>query len=94
MTIQQAIQQRIPRVRLKQWGPDAYLRLPLFKNGTSGPWAELYDERTQAEVLEIRPGSQRVLVISDDNDQYEPFTGSPSTFEQHANNFARIYAEA
>jgi hypothetical protein len=95
MTIQQAIQQRIPRVRQPQWAnPSAYLRLPLFADGGHGPWAELYDDLTQQDVLGERPGSQRVFLMFDTSENYEPYTGAVSVFEQHAENFAKAYSES
>ncbi len=93
MTIQEALAQRLPRVRKPEWAnPQAYLRLPLLTTGY-GPWAELYDDVTQRDVLGVRPGSQRLLTITMmDDDGYEPFTGEASPFEQEG--FAKTYAEA
>lgn len=95
MTIQEALQQRIPRVRQPRWAnPDAYLRLPLFANGTYGPWAELYDDRTQ-EAIGIPPGSQKLCVllpsIADDKG-YESYDGPISSHESE--NYAKVYVEA
>jgi hypothetical protein len=94
MTIRDALQQRIPRVRDPKWAPMAYLRLPLLEGGGVGPWAELYDDGVQQDVLEIRPGSQRVLVIHMMADSCEPYAGPVSPFEQADGNFARVYVEA
>jgi hypothetical protein len=92
MTVKQALARRIPRVRKAEWGT-AYLRLPLLADGGIGPWAELYDEHGQLAV-ETRPGSDRVLMLGPAlDDVVEPYTGAVSTFEQHADNFARGYAE-
>lgn len=95
MTLRQALDQRIPRVRKVVWAnPTAYLRLPLLAEGY-GPWAELYDERVQREVVGVRPGSQRVCVVGvyGDDDGYEVYDGPVSAYEAEAANYARGYAE-
>ena len=76
--------------------PAAYVRLPLLGNGGVGPWAELYDDEIQTNVLGIRPGSHRAMVVGPDAetpDDWEIYAGAPSPFEAHAENFARHYAE-
>ena len=96
MTLNEAIEQRIPRVRQAIWSnPNSYLRLPLFKNGLSGPWAELYDDDCQERVLEIRPGSQRIIMMGEymTEDGFEVYAGPVSPHEQDEENFARTYAE-
>ncbi len=96
MTIRDALAQRVPRVRQSNWvNPAAYLRLPLLADG-AGPWAELYDDEIQVDVLRIRPGSQRVLcALRDtlDQDGYDIYAGPMSSFESHAENFAQTYVE-
>jgi hypothetical protein len=98
MTIEEAINRRIPRVRRPMWAnPRAYVRLPLLADGMAGPWAELYDDGVQSEVLGIRPGSQREMCIGENArrpDDFVPYEGAPSEFEKHAENFARSYVEA
>lgn len=94
MTIREALKARIPRVRQSQWAnPNAYLRLPLFKDGLHGPWTELYDDGVQQDVLGVRPGSQRLLTLFMLDDEVEPYIGPVSPFEQHAENYARVYSE-
>lgn len=97
MTILDALQRRIPRVRLAVWSnPNAYLRLPLVENNAHSPWAELYDDKIQTEVLHVMPGSQKFPVFGswtkDDSDWIE-YTGSISPFEQHESNYSRMYLE-
>ena len=96
MTMKEALDRRIPRIRKANWAdPNAYVRLPLFKDGKFGPWAELYSEYEQRDVLEIRPGSQRFLTLGSlDDDGYERYAGPASEFESHHDNFARTYEEA
>jgi hypothetical protein len=93
MTISEALAQRVPRIRKPVWtNAHAYLRLPLLDDGQYGPWAELYDDVTQAEVLDVRPGSQRLFVLPMlEEDGYEVYAGPVSPFEAH--NFARVYHE-
>jgi hypothetical protein len=95
MKIQEAIKARIPRIRQSVWAnPHAYLRLPLMAGGTHGPWAELYDDRVQRDVLGIRPGSQRMCVALPEvagSDGFEPYTGPISPYE--AEGFAKTYLE-
>ncbi len=95
MTIKEALNQRIPRVRLAKWAnPGAYLRLPLMADGAFGPWAELYDKWGQ-DACEIREGSQRVCVLlGDHGEDYEPYTGAASEMEKHPENYARSYVES
>jgi len=96
MTIKEALDKRIPRVRRPMWAsPTAYLRLPLLFADGVGPWAELYDDDCQLHVLDCRPGSQRICVLLDDEaiTDFETYTGPVSSYEQHKENFARTYAE-
>lgn len=95
MTVQEALDQRIPRVRLAVWqNPNAYLRLPLMANGLHGPWAELYDDDTQQYVLKVRPGSQKIPTWTPSESTFEAYTGAVSPFEQHPENFAGAYVES
>ncbi len=95
MTIRAALVARIPRVRKTEWAASTYLRLPLLPHGVIGPWAELYDDVTQADVLHIRPGSQRIVMMGETlEDEVEPYAGPVSASEQHAENLARGYAES
>jgi hypothetical protein len=98
MTIKEALQRRIPRVRQPQWSnPQAYLRLPLFADGSHGPWAELYDDVTQQDALDVRPGSQRILVLESCGQwdgQWDVYAGPVSVFEQDPKNFAGVYVES
>jgi hypothetical protein len=97
MTIHEAIRQRIPRVRREEWANlCAYVRLPLLAGGMAGPWAELYDEPAQRDVLGIRPGSQREFCVganAETPNDFVRYDGPPSEFEQHPENFAWRYAE-
>lgn len=86
MNIKTAITLRHPRIRMPQWHPGAYLRLPLLPNGRSGVWADLYDEPAQLS-LGIPVGSQQLFV----NDPevaaecgYEVYEGPPNPAEQPA----------
>lgn len=92
MTAQEALDNRIPRIRKPVWAnPNAYMRLPLMEKGY-GPWAELYDDRSQ-EMMEIRPGSQLVLVLNlgDDKD-WEVYSGPISPHEKEG--YAKVYLES
>jgi hypothetical protein len=97
MTLQEAMDQRIPRVRQPIWAnPNCYLRLPLLKDGHRGGWAELYDELGQKEALGIRPGSQKICVALPDvasQDGYEVYSGPVSEYEADKENFAGAYEE-
>ena len=96
MNIREALLRRIPRIRASVWANEhAYLRLPLLTDGTYGPWAELYDDRVQLEVLGISPGSQKICVIDPamiERDGFEPYTGPVSPYELE--HFAKIYLES
>ena len=76
MTLREALSQRIPRVRMRQWNDAAYIRLPLLPGGYHGPWAFLFecDNRLAA-----------ILLFSDElmsEDDYEPFTGQAHPTEK------------
>ena len=96
MKIREALNARIPRIRASVWANDnAYLRLPLMANSTYGAWAELYDDRVQLEVLNVKPGSQKICVAVPtmaESDGFDPYTGPVSPYE--AENYARTYTES
>ena len=96
MKIQEALNARIPRIRKSVWSSDhAYLRLPLMADNTHGPWAELYDDRVQLDVLGVNPGSQKIMILEPgmaDSDGFEPYTGPVSPYE--AENYAKAYLES
>jgi hypothetical protein len=92
MTIREALKQRIPRVRQPAWNSDAYLRLPLFKNGTHGPWAGLYDPAGQL-AIKVPIGSQKLLTLDMlDDAGYEKYEGVPNPAE--SSNYAATYLES
>ena len=67
MKLQDALNKKVKRVRKKIWAnPNAYLRLPVFDNGATGIWANLFDDRVQKDVLGIEPGSQAIPLINSD----------------------------
>ncbi len=81
MTIREAIDQRVPRVRIAYWNKEAYLRLPLLENSMHGPWCQLIDPASQAVV-----GYDQILVtqlINDCCSEYEPYLG-PKHENEHA----------
>ena len=85
MTIKEALDKRIPRVRKTKWAGEAYLRLPLLADGKVGPWASLYSEYEQKELLKIPVGSQKLCVFMPDvagDSGYVPYKGKPSSFEE------------
>ena len=96
MKISEALKLRIPRIRKNIWGnSQAYLRLPLLENDLVGPWAELYDDAIQANVLDIIPGSQKLCIFFPEvanDDGYEEYTGKVSSYELE--NYAKIYTES
>lgn len=95
MTITEALEARIPRVRKSAWVKEAYLRLPLLENGKIGPWAELYSEYDQKEILGIEPGSQKLCVLLPDvakDDGFERYEGPPSKYEMQSS-YASNYSE-
>jgi len=68
MTIKEAIEQRIPRIRKPIWGyPNAYLRLT-YTNNDVNIWTQLYS-RDEQEAANL-PTPQEVLITSlyDKND--------------------------
>jgi hypothetical protein len=96
MNVIDACEKRIPRIRLENWAnPNAYLRLPLLRNSEYGPWSELYDDDIQENVLNIRPGSQRVFLFSVSNiEEFVQYNGPISPHEQDPDNYARAYEES
>lgn len=59
MTIHEAAQQGIARLRKSIWSPKCYLRLDLFPDGSHGPLVHLYDAYTQG-ILQV-PIPQDIL---------------------------------
>ena len=92
MTIREALDKRIPRIRKSAWSNVAYLRLPLLENGKEGPWAELYDRYGQ-QACGVKVGSDRLMIIGPqlEDDGYEEFTGEIAPEEK--DNFAASYSE-
>jgi hypothetical protein len=95
MKLKDAVTKRLPRIRRAIWAGNAYLRLPLMDKGLIGAWAELYDDYVQKDVLNIKPGSQKIPLLPSlvEEEDWEPYTGEPSTYEQDPDNFARTYLE-
>ena len=69
MTLSEASQQGIQKLRKPQWVTKAYLQIDLFPNGGHGPWGHLYDKETQQVIGEPTP--QHVLVLGDTSDNWE-----------------------
>lgn len=91
MTIREALERRIPRVRKPIWKSDqCYLRLPLLEDGW-GPWAELYDDIVQP-LIEVEPGQKLLVLQVLDDDGYVVYDGPISGHEQE--NYARSYLES
>jgi hypothetical protein len=97
MNIKECLEKRIPRVRQEIWVGNSYLRLPLMMFGTEpthGPWAELYDDYVQGEVLGIRVGSQKIFVLDiPDTDQFVVYDGPISDHEKDIENFSHSYMD-
>ena len=97
MTIREALHRRIPRIRLEHWAdPNAYLRLPLLHDGKYGPWADLYDDRTQL-AIGLQPGSQQISVFLSEGhtaDGWVEFNGTQSKYEQEAGSYSVGYLES
>lgn len=95
MNIQEALDKRIPRVRMAHWkNPNCYLRLSLLEDGTYGVWTELYDDISQP-LLGLPVGSQCIPLwgFDIDKDRFEIYTGVISEHEQDESNYAKSYAE-
>lgn len=77
MRIKEATEQGISRLRDPQWANHhAYVRIDLVEvNGVTGhgPWAHLYDRKTQEAIGEPTP--QTFLITSLIDDSGEPYTG-------------------
>lgn len=81
MTIREALNKRIPRVRKPEWNKFAYLRLPLTENNTYSAWAELYDRPSQ-EALGKEVGKDRLLIMNLLNEEgWEKFEGEKDEAE-------------
>lgn len=51
MTIREALQRRLTRVRLAAWEPSAHIELPLLSNGFYAPWATVRDVAGEHPIL-------------------------------------------
>jgi hypothetical protein len=81
ITVKEAKEKQIRRIRMPNWNPKAYLKLDFTPDGLCGPWVSLYDEDGQ-NALNIPVGSQKVLIFSIiDAVGYEIYTGEPSKWE-------------
>jgi len=83
VTLKEAEDQRIPRVRRPEWVRGAYIRLPLLAAGV-GPWAELYDPTTEDVA--------KAITQSFEGEGFELYEGAPSPLEKE--NYAKHYAES
>jgi len=76
MTIREAINKGIPRIRLARWvNPEAYLKIPL----SGGVWARLFD--SHSERIDIPVGSQQILIVTDTTADYVEYEGPPHDSE-------------
>ena len=74
MTLAEAAKAEIARVRLTQWAnADAYLKIDLFPGGMCGPWAHLYERKTQEAIGESTP--QNLLTMYADCPDFVPYSG-------------------
>lgn len=74
MTLTEATQQGIARLRRPMWAHEnAYLKLQI-RNGLRGPWAELWS-RDEQQLIEA-PTPQRIMMIGDQTDDYVEYLGS------------------
>ena len=76
MTLNECIKKKIVRVRLNVWAdPNTYLKIPIYKNGKTGPWYKLYERGTQ-EICDMpTPIGILSYQFSLDKDEYEEYTG-------------------
>jgi hypothetical protein len=77
MTLREAAEQGIQRLRREEWGPTAYLRLDLVTFGSersAGPWGHLYDRGTQEATGAETP--QDVLLLGADAGAWLPYEGA------------------
>jgi hypothetical protein len=75
MTIKEAVENKIYRLRRPMWPESAYIKLAPVDEYI-GPWAYLYDRQTQSAIGEPTP--QTVLVIGAAHEycnDFEPYTG-------------------
>lgn len=76
MTLQEAMALGIRRVRKAEWNAYAYLRV------SGSLWAHLFDRPAQ-EVLGVEI-PQPLLVIGDDADDWEAYTGLLDKKDEHS----------
>jgi len=65
MTVREAIDKQISRIRLPYWQSEAYAELIYFADGTIGPWAHIVEPTSEAYVL--------IMDLGDD-DSWEEYT--------------------
>ena len=51
MTIKEAIEKKISKLRLPIWNEFAYIELNLLDNGFCGPWVKLHDVSGDTQIL-------------------------------------------
>jgi len=62
----------IKKVRLPHWNKNAYLEIHITKSGRYGPWGRIVDPHGQ-KASGIPIGSQKILIMEDTDDRWEPF---------------------
>jgi hypothetical protein len=68
VTLNEAVQQGISRVRSPEWNPKAYMVL-----GRRGPWLKIFNPSKNESILRSQ--------VDWDEQGWEPYTGSPSEDE-------------
>lgn len=71
MTLQEALDNRIPKVRLPNWSEEAYVAFDFFEDGTHGPWAHVIDASGQIDVMLFE-------FVLDQSDEWEEYTEGDS----------------
>lgn len=78
MTIKEAAENKIYRIRRPMWPEAAYIRLLQASDKYISPWAFLFDRQTQSVIGEPTP--QTILILGSAHDyctDFEPYTGEP-----------------
>jgi len=76
MTIREALDNKVARIRQPHWIEEAYLKLDLLEGGFHGPWGHLYSRGEQQVIGEPTPQNFLVICMNQNGENdFERYTG-------------------
>jgi len=66
MTVQEALDQRIGKIRLPEWAEGSYVSFDFLEGGTYGPWAHVKDPSGETDIFVFK-------LLEDKSDEWEEY---------------------